>query len=143
MARVAPTARDARNCSSASDGPSVSRVSSPPICSMSWTPASTAFSSCGEIPNPRNLVSISCLSGVRISVPPASGTRLRQTRIFIKRGFFRLRSQRVVLRQQLRLCMGTARQDTQRGTSHLRPQALLEGRTSMHAFQVMEQIQRL
>ena len=72
-----------RSWSAASGGPSVSTVTVPPSRSASWTPSSTAHSSCGLTVNPDIRVSTSCPSELTMTLPPTIGTRLTQTRISI------------------------------------------------------------
>ncbi len=79
----APSARQARNCSSATAGPSVATVTDPPNRSTSRTASSTAHSSCGLIVKPDVFVSIARRSAVSVIAPPTVGTRLTQTRISI------------------------------------------------------------
>src|SRR5581483_56880 len=73
-----------RNCSAASAGPSVRTVAAPPCFSTRRTASSTAHSSCGLTVKPSERVSISIASGVKIIFPPVAGTRLMQTRMFIR-----------------------------------------------------------
>src|SRR4051794_17928871 len=84
-ARSIPIAIASRSWSSASTGPSVRTLDEPPPASTIRTASSTAHSSCGLIVNPRCRVSISSPSAVRKIRPPVAGTRLTQTRTFIRR----------------------------------------------------------
>ena len=83
IARSAPMASCSRSCSSQSAVPSDSSVTLPPCASLSWTAASTAFSSCGLSWKPSRRVSMSMPSSVRTRALPTIGTRLMQTRISI------------------------------------------------------------
>src|SRR2546430_1644717 len=83
-ARSTPMAMASRSCSRAGSGPSVSTAVDPPCASISRTAASTAHSSCGLTVKPRKRVSISCWSAVSEILPPVTGTRFTQTRMFIR-----------------------------------------------------------
>src|SRR4051812_12020781 len=83
MAREMPIAIASRSCSSASAGPRVSTTDSPPCASTRRIASSTPHSSCGLMVKPRWRVSSACSSAVRTILPPVSGTRFTQTRIFM------------------------------------------------------------
>ena len=82
----APTLAAYRSCSSASVGPRVMTVTSPPWVSVSWTASSTAHSSCGLVVKPRWAASTAWPSTVTLMRAPGAGTRLTQTRILIRAG---------------------------------------------------------
>ncbi len=71
----APTEIEKRSCSSASGGPTVRTVMSPPCASTSRIASSTAHSSCGLVVNARFRASTARWSAVSVIWAPGAGTR--------------------------------------------------------------------